>query len=564
MSALHPIIIELLQKRKIPVDSWPMLIKPDFKLVISNSALLPQIQPALDRLKAAVQAHEAVLIYGDYDADGVPATALLHRAFKHLGVQSRPVIPLRDEGYGLGDKIVQKLLKYPEKLIITVDNGTVSGPEIKTLTNAGKEVIVIDHHQPDLSRYPETALAVINPKTNPELSDQQNLCACALAWKVAWALTEALGEPTNWLKWELDLVALSTVADVVPLIGENRALVQFGLEVLKRTKNQGLKALLDAAGIKPDQSLSAVDLGFKLAPRLNAPSRMSKERLADGTGHLSLELLITPDPAKAKQLAAVLNERNSERQTVVEKSLKQARERLREFQDDPVIVLSGAWSSGVIGLIAARLLEETGKPCLIISQGDELKGSVRAGSGVDALALIKPIEKFCERFGGHAGAAGLTLNPPQPPHLDLESLVQTLRQKIKQGLAKKGIDLTYLANQKQRLGELELTLEEADLTLAQSLTELEPFGFGFPAPLFESTAKLQGIRRIGKEQQHLITMWEDGALVKKGISFNWRAPLPNLGEKYRILYHLRVEEWQDKLSPSLELKQICPQSTKAV
>jgi single-stranded-DNA-specific exonuclease len=324
--AVEDIVAKILTDRGIPKSEQATFIQPDFERDTHSPWLLPGMTVAVERLCRAHEKNDSVIVFGDYDADGVPATALLLRVCKRLGfAQVEGVIPTRTQGYGLTAAVVEELIARKPKVVVTVDNGTVAREEVKTLTEAGIDVIVVDHHEPQEGKVAEEALAIINPKMEGSMYPFQELCACALAWKLGCALAEKLYGDVVGLKWELDLVGLSTIADMVPLVGENRVLAQYGLKVLRKTKNLGLQALIEVAGVKIEQ-LSAGDVGFKIAPRINAPSRMHNE-LLNGE-HSALRLLVAEDISEAREIAQHLNTQNNERQRLVDTHLAQAREQV--------------------------------------------------------------------------------------------------------------------------------------------------------------------------------------------------------------------------------------------
>jgi single-stranded-DNA-specific exonuclease len=338
-------IEKLLEKRGIPKYEQDVFRHPDFERDTHSPWLLPGMEKAVSRLLDAHTNQEDIIIFGDYDADGVPATALLVRVLKRFGYTSvQGLIPTRTQGYGLTESVVQDIIARKPKIVIAVDNGTVAKQEVATLVAAGISVIIVDHHEPQEEKVAVDALAIINPKMLNSVYPFRELCACALSWKLACALAEKLGEDVAALKWELDLVGLSTIADMVPLVGENRVLAQFGLKVLGKTRNCGLQALKDVAGITGE--LRSGDVGFKLAPRINAPSRLHNETL-DGE-HSSLTLLTTNDNQNAQSIAEHLDIQNADRQKLVDVHIAQAEERLGDSDSLVIVVFHDEWSSGSI------------------------------------------------------------------------------------------------------------------------------------------------------------------------------------------------------------------------
>lgn len=544
MSA-EQIILQLLEQRGIPAAEQSAFCHPDFTRDIPAPTALKGLELAVSRLQTARKNHEKVIVVGDYDADGIPATALflrVARALKWSKVEG--VIPTRAQGYGLTMELVAELVKRQPKVVVTLDNGTVSAPEVAALTKAGIDVIVIDHHEPQEGKVAEAALAIINPKQADCTYPFRELCACALTWKVLWALAEYAGEDPQFLKWELDLVAISTIADMVPLVGENRVLAHYGLQVLRKSRNLGLQALANVAGMRLNQA-TAGDVGFKLAPRLNAPSRMHEEIL-DGT-NASLSLLVADSKTNAETCAEYLNEQNSARQRLVEQHLEQAEAQVGAAETKVIVAYHEGWSTGVIGLVAGRLMDKYRRPVIALAkEGDSIKGSVRSVDGVHALELLEAASAQLERFGGHAKAAGLTLNGSV---LDFQKAVESYMHEL-------GLSIDELVEKGKRSADLEVALSDLDLGLAEQLITLEPFGIGFSTPLFQVRAQVSHARKVGAQQQHLSCFLVDGAVQRKGIAFQYHGPELEEGVWYDVTCHLEREEWNGVVSPTCHIRDI--------
>jgi len=402
------IIQLLLEKRGIAQDQQENFLHPDFERDTHDPFLMKGMDVAVERLGKALEHKEVVGVFGDYDADGVPATALLVRCLRAAGFQVLARIPTRASGYGLTAGVVEEIKKDKLSLLITVDNGTVAKEEVAALVAAGTDVIICDHHEPHPDQIATQALAILNPKQADCSYPFKELCACAIAWKYMKALYAQLGLSTDPLKWELDLVGLSTIADMVPLLGENRVLATYGLKVIRKTRNMGLRQLAAVAGVQlPD--VGAGTIGFSIAPRINAPSRMHAETVA-GT-NAALQLLTTEDAGEAERLATYLNQQNAERQALLEQSLKEAEELAGKYLNDRCLIVYNAdWSTGVIGLLAGRLLEKYSRPVIVLAQEDGvIKGSVRSVGTVHAVYLMEAGAVHLERYGGHAKAGGLTM-----------------------------------------------------------------------------------------------------------------------------------------------------------
>lgn len=543
---MNPLITEILVKRGILQSEQEFFLHPEFSRDTHDPFLMKGMKEAVARIEKAIQGGEKIAIFGDYDADGVPATALLVRAFQDLGVEVLPFIPTRQAGYGLTTVVVEVLKKAKINLLITVDNGTVAKAEIALLAESGIATIVCDHHQPDAEHIAEQALAILNPKQADCPYPFKELCGCAIAWKLAWALYQKMAKNPEPLKWHLDLVALSTVADMVPLVGENRVLTIFGLKVFRKTRNPGLQALAEVAGVSL-ATISAGMIGFRLAPRINAPSRMHQE-MVEGE-HSALRLLITKDVKEAHSLAKLLDDHNNQRQLLLERHLQEAEALVAaKLERRALVIYQEEWSTGVIGLVAGRLMERYRRPVIVLAkEGEEIKGSVRSVDGINAVEWLGSVEEQLVRFGGHSKAAGLTL---QGDSVDL------LETKLEEWLVQHGHTLESLQGTARRSPDLSLPLGEVTLELAEDLESLAPFGIGFPEPLFTTECLIKNTRKVGKEGQHLAAWLEQTGAQKKAIAFNQGGQEIEEGKKYQVNFAVDVEEWNHQRSPVCSIKQI--------
>jgi single-stranded-DNA-specific exonuclease len=545
-SAAHELVGTLLEKRGIPHDEWSSFLSPDFDRDLHSPWLLAGMEQAVDRLIKAKE--QRILIFGDYDADGVPATALLMRALRKAGfTEVIGLIPTRHEGYGLTAAAVENILKRKPQLVLTVDNGTVAHEEVATLVAAGCDVIVIDHHEALEGKCAAAALAIINPKVPGSSYPFRDLCACGLAWKVMVALYERLELDLQQLKWELDLVALSTIADMVPLVGENRVLAMYGLRVFRKSRNLGLKALVAEAGVALP-SVGAGDIGFKIGPRINATSRMHAS-LLDGED-AALQLLVGGDALQVSQLAKYLNTQNNERQQLVERHCAEAEESVQLYTDSPVLVAYGeSWSTGVIGLVASKLMERYRRPAIALAPEDGvIKGSVRTVDGVNALELLQAAGAQLERYGGHAKAAGLTMLP--------QGDVDAFRQAVGKHMDQLGLSLDELARRCLREPDGILELSDISVELAEALEQLEPFGIGFPTPQFTLEAEVRNVRKVGKSGNHVSLFLCDADRQCKAIAFSYAGPELHEGVRYRFSVNLQTEEWQQVKSAVCVVRQV--------
>jgi single-stranded-DNA-specific exonuclease len=436
---------------------------------LSDPMVLPDIRLAIDRLFLARQRNEPLVIFGDYDVDGVTSTAILTEVFTALGWQCSQYLPhRRDEGYGLSQAGVENCLaRHPTSLLLAVDCGSTAVYPIAWLNSRGVDVLVLDHHQ--LSDPLPPALALVNPLRSQDAASAP-FCSAGLAFKLAHALVKhgresgLAGFETYNLKPLLDLVALGTVADLVPLIGENRILVHAGLERLDGTSRVGLQALKRVSRTR--SPMGVYEVGFQLGPRLNAAGRLE-------TAEDALRLLLCDREAEAQSLAEVLDLQNRERQEVEKRIAQEAGERVRnrfDPQRDLVIVEGdSSWHIGVVGIVASRVLREFHRPTLILGgDGTLWRGSGRSVSGFDLAGALRDCSDLLEKHGGHAMAAGLSIDPAR---------LEAFRQRIND-LARERLRPEHL--QPEVRIDASIPLRSLSLPVVADLRRMEPFGMGNP------------------------------------------------------------------------------------
>ena len=399
---VSPLIKEILKRRGVEgAASQQAFLHPDYAAAKHDPFLFPDMKQAVARIKKALKNRQKVTIYGDYDIDGMTATVILWESLRKFGLDVETYTPDRfTEGYGLNIEAIEQLAADGTKLIITVDNGTLSIKEIARAKELGVDVIVTDHHAPGDS-LPD-AIAVLNPKRQDSKYPFNDLAGCGMAFKLVQACqTELEGLSNGQEKWLLDLVALGTVCDIVGLIDENRANVYWGLEVLKKTRRVGLRALLAKAGVDQN-NVTAETLGFVLGPRLNAAGRLE-------TAEMALELFKTDDTFRALELAEKLDDLNRERRKVQEEIFVQASSQV--VLDDPVAVVAGDdWHEGVIGIVASKIVEKFERPAFVMSKGSEFsKASGRSFGEFSMAKVIHHTADLLEKGGGHLAAGGLTI-----------------------------------------------------------------------------------------------------------------------------------------------------------
>ena len=516
-----------------------------------NPFLLPDMQAAVDRLVRAREAQERITIYGDYDIDGLTATTILLDAFESFGfAHVEAFIPNRFvEGYGLTLEAVEKIAATGAQLIVTVDCGSLSEKEIIRASELGIDIIVTDHHNVAPAQPP--AVAVINPKRllqdhpdkydklqliepSDELYPFLDLAGCGVAFKLVQALQTRLeGLPDGQEKWLLDLVALGTVCDVVTLVDENRANVYWGLKVLAQTRRPGLKALMLVSGVEP-RKVNARSLDFGLGPRMNAAGRLE-------TAQYALDMLRATNPEVALEKAELLDTMNQARRAEQDKIFKAAIVQAEQFADDPVLVVSApGWNHGIIGIVAAKLLEKYQKPTYVLEEmGDEAKGSARSYGDFSAADAIRASDDIITKGGGHKLAAGVTLPTAN---------IAAFRERVNKFYREQN-----LQNQAELLlpqADTTTTLDEITEALVQSLESLEPFGSGNMQPVLRSDNLLVlGQRRMGADGQHVKLTLQDGAIKLDMLAFN--APdhfFAEIGERVTVWYQPDVNEWQGRRS----------------
>jgi single-stranded-DNA-specific exonuclease len=446
---------------------------------LSDPFLLPNMQAAVERIFAALDRHERIVLFGDYDVDGVTSIALLAEMLSAYGSAPELFLPLRmEEGYGLSRESVERCLEqHRPQLLVAVDCGTSSVTEIAQISQRGVDVIVLDHHEPPLSSSgfigePKSALpdciAIVNPKIDPS-SPFHYLCSVGIVFKLCHALLTTRPLDGFDLKARLDLVALGTVADVVPLQGENRLLVQRGAIEIARSGRAGLKKLLEISGVRPP--ILTEDIGFRLGPRLNAAGRLS-------TAEKSLQLLLTKDEGEAAALAEFLDKQNRERQSVEKEVFLAAEEQIaRDYnpmRDVAIVVSARGWHPGVLGIVASRISRKYHRPSIVIGvEANGIgKGSGRSIEGLNLVEALNHCAQLLEKFGGHEMAAGLTIREERIDEFAAE-FRRVARELLSDECLKPCLRLDH-----------ELAFSDLSFDFLHWHEMLQPFGNGNPHPLF--------------------------------------------------------------------------------
>jgi single-stranded-DNA-specific exonuclease len=473
---------------------------------------IPALPAAAARLERALRAGERILIHGDYDADGVSGTALLLLGLRALGANVAAFIPDRlTDGYGVHPSRVDEHAEHCD-LFLTVDCGVTNLEEIARLQAAGVDVIVSDHHQPG-EALPDCL--VIHPHLCEDAAvGEAELTGAGVAYHLLWALHRQLDleEPLEYS----DLATLGTIADVAPLLGENRALVQAGLATMKETRWPGLRASIALSGIRGE--VTARDVAFVLAPRLNAAGRL-------GEAGKGLELLTTASERRARELASYLDARNQDRRKIQDEMFAEALAKV-DVDSPAIVVDDDAWHPGVMGIVAAKLLERYYKPVFIIAQG---KGSVRSTPGISAVAALRFAAEHLTRFGGHSQAAGFAIAGDR---------IAAFREAVCRFVADQPAPLPVL------VADAALTSTDVDVALCRAIERLEPFGQGYPAPVLALTDRLEAAKAVGREGSTL----QLRIAGLRGVAWGKGEQATRLvaGELVNAAIAVREREWQGK------------------
>ncbi len=507
-------------------------LRPDYTAVKHDPFLLPDMDKAVARLKRAREQGEKIVIYGDYDIDGLSATALLLDAFGKFGFEDVDAfIPNRFvEGYGMTMGAVDKVRDMGADLIVTVDTGSLCHTEIAYAASLGIDTVVTDHH--NVAETPPPSVAAVNPKFSGHTYPFRDLCGAGVAFKLVQALqTELEGLPDGYEKWLLDLVALGTVCDIVTLADENRANVYWGLEVLKKQQRPGLKALMAVASIEPGQ-VNARHLGFGLGPRMNAAGRLE-------TAQHALDMLTARDGLAALEASEKLEELNTKRRGIQDAIFEEACVQAEELSDDRVLVVSSdGWNHGVIGIVASKLVEKYKKPVFIIGErGEEATGSARSFGDFSAADAVRAADDIIIKGGGHGAAAGVTLATKK---------IGDFRRRVNEFY-----DSLQLTNQERYLlprADVKIDdFSEIDEELVANLAKMEPFGNGNPEPVVKiTTAIVLSVRRMGADGQHVkLALRDKNGKVLQMLAFNapeefFREP----GDEVSVWFQPIINEWQ--------------------
>ena len=543
------------------LDAARGFLRPQLTDLI-DPARLPGCDAAAERLARALRDGERVVIYGDYDVDGITASSILWHALTTLGHPHDRLgtyVPHRiDEGYGLNADAVRSLADGGANVIVTVDCGVTACDEAVCARECGVDLIVTDHHEwtrhPDGSPcLPEAATAVVHPKLDGGSYGNDHLTGAGVALKLAWQIGRAFtgkakvsGPMRQFLVDAVSLAALGTVADVAPLVGENRAIVKHGLDKLTQTSLHGLRSLIDAAGLDIGK-IESMDVGFKIGPRLNACGRM-------GHAAEAVEMLTVAAPGRSKDIAAYLEKQNRQRQTTEKAVTREAIETVRDHGWDAgdragIVVAGEGWHAGVVGIVASRLVEEYGRPCCVLSlDGDVAAGSGRSVEGFHLAHALAECGDLLQTHGGHAMAAGLRLGAAN---------LDAFRDRFAEVAAR---DLPGTDRRRSLRADAEVKLHAVTASLATEVKRLGPFGTGNPRPmLILRGLTLASARAVGREGDHLqLQLTDQLGVTVKGIAFGCGDLAARLapGDGLDVAAVPSLNEWQGRTSVELEVRDL--------
>ncbi len=539
---IHPVTAQLLINRGIlDVVQAREYLFPRLQS-LPDPLLLLDMDAAVERIVEAIDKKQRIALIGDYDVDGVTSAALLTRFFSTLGISLDVHIPHRlTEGYGLNLDALSRLRKRGADLVITVDNGTRSISEIALAREWGLDVIVTDHHE--VGDVLPPAVAIVNPKRANSSYPDRELAGCGVAFALCMALRRRLRELGAFpaaepnLRHHLDLVAIGTIADIVPLRGVNRILTRFGLEEIARTTKPGIRELMAVSGLADPQSrLRAGHVAFRIAPRLNAAGRL-------GDAYPALECLTTQDDKRAQELAYLLDRTNAERQLVEERILRHALDEIEGAHDPSInalVVASPGWHPGVVGIVASKIAKMANKPCAVIAcEGGIGKGSVRTARGIDVVDALSQLSCLLDRFGGHSQAAGFTIDVRQ---------IECFRKRFSEICGDvQSNDISELTI------DAEVSAQFINDQLVNELSYLEPFGPDNPEPVL-CARDLAIVHHSVVGSNHLRLCLEGDAIQLTAIGFDMAHVVPLLKDSPSIAFIPQYNSWRGQTSIQLKIK----------
>ena len=544
--SVHPLILKILSQKGIGTDEGiNNFLNPDYERDTHDPFLFLEMEKAVKRIKQAREKKEKVAIFGDYDADGVTSTAIIKETLDEIGISSFIYIPDKKiEGYGMNTGAVNDFRQKEVKLIITVDCGISNAKEIEEAESCGINVIIIDHHH--IPKQLPRACAIINPQMKNSGYPSKILAGVGVTFKVVQAIYETfLPEKKEQLKWLLDIVAIGTVADCVPLLGENRVLVKYGLIVLSKTRRIGLREIFSVARLLIDENNipNTYNISFQIAPRINSAGRMDHANTA-------YNLVREKSQVKARELALELESNNQQRQKVTEKVVEEVKILAENsFKDKKLIFAVGEhFPIGVVGLVAGKVSEIFMKPAAVLQKGEkESQGSFRSIPQVNIIEAIEKCSEYLIKFGGHAQAAGIKI-----ANENLEKFYEKLNSIIEKELEGKDISPEIEI-------DAEINLDKIDFQLIEGLQKMEPFGEGNRQPVFLSrNLTVNEATLVGNGEKHLklfLRSENNSPKIYEAIGFNFAGQFRNIkpGDKIDAVFNVEEDEWNGSKKIQLKL-----------
>ncbi len=538
-SSIPPLITQLLFNRGLKEPAQVASFLDANESLSNDPLLLTDMHRAVARIYQALLSGEPIAVYGDYDADGITATALLVQGFSALGGTVIPYIPHRlTEGYGLKTAALENLRQQGIGLVVTVDCGITSLSEVKKAQKMGLDIVITDHHTP-LPEMPP-AVAIVNPKLAGSAYPFTELTGVGVAFKLLQALYQSVGREGQ-LEELVDLAAIGTVADMSPLLGENRYLVKEGLTLMNRSPRLGIRALIEQAELSGG-SLDAECISWVIAPRLNAAGRLEHAMA-------SYKLLTTDSPIEARRLARWLEQKNAERQKLTASTVARARQQVLSRGISPLLVASdGDYFLGIAGLVASRLTDEFYRPALVVRIGEKVSsGSCRSIPEFNIIAALTESRHLLSQFGGHSQAAGFTLPTRNLPRLE-EALLNLATDQLR------GVDLRPALDI-----DAEVTLPDLGGDTFQMTQQLAPFGRGNPLPTYLSRrVEVMDCRTMGNSGEHLRFKLGQRGTRWDGVAFRLGSYLADVAPALDIVYNLEIDRWRGKETLRLNIMDFAP------
>ena len=547
LNAYTPLQKQLLFSRGITdTAAAAEFLAPDYEAGLHDPMQLNDMQVAAERILTAIAQKEHVTIFSDYDCDGIPGAVVLHDFFVAAGHENfANYIPHRHyEGFGFSEEAAEKIAENGSKLIITIDCGTSNVEAVQKANELGMDVIITDHHEPGKT-LPE-ALAIVNPKLGDTYPFTE-LCGAGVVYKLVQALIAAgdFDLVPGYEKWWLDMVGVATIADMVPLVGENRVLAHYGLQVLKKSRRPGLQQLLQKQRVN-QKFLTEDDIGFTIGPRINAASRMD-------TPEDAFKLLTTTDEGEAGAHVTHLEKLNRERKTLVAGMTREVHKRLHELTEMPDVIVLGSpeWRPSLVGLTAGKLAEEFGKPAFVWGKDGNgtFKGSARSDGRVSVVTLMQEIAEFLPEHGGHHHSGGFSVD---------EEHIHTFPSLLNEAYQKLGTEALI---DEDTLIDMELDLEDITDETLQSQRSLAPYGVGNPKPLYRLSGVRPGeVELFGKGKEHTKLKLMTNGRAKEAIAFFatpesfTKTPVP--GEPVTLIAHLEESFFMNRLQVRLRIVDI--------